>query len=249
MERFRESSISRLLTHADRYDCAAITAFRKYEGDAKGRKYTGKENAQRNASLRVKLTAGVYEMAALSGSYFEGGEVTRDRFFFVVNNGWRGDPRSLYQFTQRMKRFGEEFEQDAVLIIPKGAVRGDASRPDVPLVDRSKRRGRAFFIRTNDSPENWMKDQDLMSATVDETRLNRAVGDFLRIVTGHPPHFEISNEDEQRDEVEITDVYYLPGNISSLALANRSGRRPWREADVRRLRGSKPPADYSKIFR
>ncbi len=249
MERFLKSTISRLLTHTDRYDCAAITAFRMYEGDGKGRKYTGKENAQRNASLRVKLTASVYEMAALSGSYFEGGEVTRDRFFFVVNNGWRGDPRSLYQFTQRMKRFGEEFEQDAVLIIPKGAVRRDAGRPDVPLVDRSKRRGRAFFIRTNEEPGNWMKDQNLMSATVDETRLNRAVGDFLNVVNGHPLHVQSNNEDEESDEVEIGAVHYLPGNISSLHLANLEGRKPWQEADVRRLRGSKPPADYSEIFK
>ena len=248
MGRLGKSTISRLLTHADRYDCAAITAFRKYEGNGEGRKYTEKENAQRNASLRVKLTASVYGMAALRGSFFEGGEVTRDRFFFVVNNGWRGDPRSFYQFMQGMKRFGEEFEQDAVLIIPKGTPCGDASRPVVPLVDRSKRRGRAFFIRTNEEPGNWMKDQNLMSATVDETRLNRAVGDFLNVVNGHPLHVQSNNEDEESDEVEIGAVHYLPGNISSLHLANLEARKLWQEADVRRLRGSKPPADYSQIF-
>ena len=248
MERFREPSISRLLTHADRYDCAVVTAFRKYEGGGKGRKYTEKENAQRNASLRVKLTASLCKMAALGGSYFEGGEVTRDRFFFVVNRDWSRGPRHFYRFMHLIKRFGVEFKQDAVLIIPKGAARGDASRPAVPLVDRSKRRGRAFFVRTNEEPGNWIKDQDLMSATVDETQINRAVGDFLNVVNGHSLHVQSNNEDEESDEVEITAVHYLPGNISSLHLANLKGRKPWREADVRWLRGSKPPADYSQIF-
>ena len=80
------------------------------------------------------------------------------------------------------------------------------------------------------------------------TQVNRAVGDFLNVVNGHSLHVQSNNEDEESDEVEITAVHYLPGNISSLHLANLKGRKPWREADVRWLRGSKPPADYSQIF-
>lgn len=248
MSRVPESSISRLLTHSDRYDCALITAFRRYRDCGSVQEYTPTENAQRNASLHVKLIAGIYQHASIGGTYAKVNEVIRDRFFFVVNSGW-GKSNTFYRFMQRMKRFGEEFEQDAVLVIPKGSMCFDVSRPHIPETEHSKRRGRAFFIRTIDDPGNWMMDQDLMKFPVDETLLGRTVGDFLNIVNGRPLQVQSNSENEDHDEVEVLAVHYLPGNLSSLALASRYGRKPWREADVNWLRGSKPPEDCTKIFR
>ena len=248
MGRFGKSTISRLLTHTDRYDCAFITAFRKYECRGNGRRYTEMENAQRNANLRVRLTAGLCETAALRGSYLNDDKMTPDRFLFVVNRGWGAQPLSFYRFMQKIRRLGELFDQNAVLIVPKGAMRGDPSRPHVRVAESYKRRGQAFFIRTNEDPENWMMVQDLMRATVDEQLLRYAVGDFLNVVNGCPLQVRPNNENEDCDEVEITAVHYLPGNLSTLALSGRAGRKPWQRANVNWLRGSKPPADYSKIF-
>lgn len=248
MSNSSESTISQLLTHTDRYDCALITAFRKYDRDGNGRRYTEKENAQRNASLCAKLTAGFCEMAVLRGSYSDRGEVTRDRFFFVVNRGWGVEPTPFYRFMYKIRRFGREFDQDAVLMIPKGSTARVASRHHVPETAGSKQRGHAFFIRTNEDPENWMKVQDLMRATVDEPLLKYAVGDFLNIVSGFPLQIQPKSENQDCSEVKITDVHYLPGNLSTMGLVSRAGRRPWREADSRWLRGSQPPEDYSRIF-
>ena len=69
--------------------------------------------------------------------------MTPDRFFFVVNRGGGAQPLSFYRFMQKIRRLGELFEKDAVLIIPNGAMRGEAGRPHVREAERYKRRGQA----------------------------------------------------------------------------------------------------------
>ena len=134
-EYLNESSLSRVWRHNEKYDCAAMTAFRKARECGEGEVYTNKENKARNKSLLAKIQAKGYGATSLSGAYPEGGKVTKEISFFIVDLNETGN------LQKDLVKWGKEFEQDSVLFIPKGAIQNKV---------------KAFLIGTNNCPNNWL---------------------------------------------------------------------------------------------
>ena len=130
-----ESSLSRVYRHNLLHDCGALTAWRKAEKCGEGRLFTHKENAQRNRSLLSKLKARGYGVTTVRARYPEGGRITTEERYFVVVV----DDGGLLE--TELRNLGQHFDQDSVLIIPKGTVGGQA---------------KAFLLGTNRCPGNWI---------------------------------------------------------------------------------------------
>ena len=130
-----ESSLSRLWKHNKEHDAGALTAFRKGPECGDGEEYTKKQNAQRNKSLLAKLKTKGYGVTKLHGSYPEGGKTTKEISYFVVDLDDTG------KLEKDLRKLGQEFEQDSILFIPKGAIAGDA---------------KAYLIGTNRCDNNWL---------------------------------------------------------------------------------------------
>ena len=133
--KLNESSLSRVYRHNLLHDCGALTAWRKAEKCGTGRLYTHAENVQRNRSLLAKLKARGYGVTTLHGRYPEGGRITTEESYFVVDLDDTGTLET------ELRALGVQFDQDSVLIIPKGAVGGQA---------------KAFLLGTNRCPGNWI---------------------------------------------------------------------------------------------
>ena len=246
----QESSISRLLSYSDRYDCAIVTAFRRYKGCGSDEKYTAEDNALRNANLHAKLMGGLCLHAAISGSFAEENDVVQDVSFFVINYGW-GYSERFYWFMHRIKCIGEEFNQNAVLIVPKGAMSGieyTQEKNEVHCLAPGNLRGRPFLIRTNNCPDNFLVRQDKKRETLARTRLYEAVCNFPGFVNGGSGQVRRSSKNEVRDKVEVTAVYFLPGSLRSAAWWRQIGKRPWQSMNTKNLIGWEPPADYARLF-
>ena len=130
-----ESSLSRIWKHNKEHDAGALTAFRKGPECGGGKLYSKKENAQRNKSLLAKLKTKGYGVTKLHGSYPEGGKTTKEISYFVV------DLKDTGNLEKDLRRFGQEFEQDSILSIPKGSIKGDS---------------KAYLIGTNKCDNNWL---------------------------------------------------------------------------------------------
>ena len=130
-----ESSLSRLWKHNEEHDTAALTAFRKGADCGEGEPYSKKDNAKRNKSLIAKLKAKGYGVTKLHGSYPEGGKTTKEISYFVVNLSDDAD------FEKEILKLGKGFDQDSILYIPKGAIKGES---------------KAYLIGTNSCKNNWL---------------------------------------------------------------------------------------------
>jgi len=131
----KESSLSRLWAHNEKHDCGAMTAFRDAADCGEGEKYTPADNKKRNRSLMSKLKSKGYGLTKLKGTYPEGGKEAKEDSFFVV------DLQDTGNLLKDLKKFGAEFEQDSILFIPKGAIKGGP---------------KAYLIGTNSCPNNWL---------------------------------------------------------------------------------------------
>ncbi len=160
-----ESSMARLYKHMTEHDCGIITAFRGK--DESGKPYSAKDNKKRNKSLKAKLTAENLALTKVAGTYIEhfnsdmAKEIKEDSFF-VVDVADRGNLEKL------LRNWGEQFEQDSILIIPKG---GEA----------------ATLIGTSERKKAWPK----MGESV--TFSNRGLGkesQFMTKIKGTPFVFE-----------------------------------------------------------
>jgi len=134
-QHINESSLSRIWKHNKEHDAGALTAFRKGPECGSGKLYSKKENAQRNKSLLAKLKSKGYGVTKLHGSYPEGGKTAKEISYFVVDLDDTG------KLEKDLKAFGQEFEQDSILFIPKGAIEGNS---------------KAELIGTNRCDNNWL---------------------------------------------------------------------------------------------
>ena len=108
----KESSLSRLYRHMQEHDSAALSAFRN--------EFTKKENLERNRELKAELLGRGYGVTRILGSFIENFETPKavevsEESFFVSNR--KDDPN----FRNEIAGLGEDFDQDSVLIVPKGA--------------------------------------------------------------------------------------------------------------------------------
>jgi len=130
-----ESSLSRIWSHNEKHDCGAMTAFRTAADCSKGEKYTNKVNKARNKKLLGKLLGMGYGVTKLIGRYPEGGKSSKELSFFIVDKDDNGN------LAKDLKKLGKIFEQDSVLIVPKGSVNKEA---------------KAYLVGTNNCPNNWL---------------------------------------------------------------------------------------------
>lgn len=126
-----ESGLSRVLSHMQDHDCGAMTAFRSGENCGEGKKYSRSDNLKRNKVLLAKLMRRGYSVTKLKGKYPEGGKEQTENSFFIVDIADQG------HLKQDLMKFGELFDQDSVLWIPKGGKEG-------------------ILIGTNKCPNNWL---------------------------------------------------------------------------------------------
>ena len=119
-----ESSLSRLYRHMMAHDTAIITAYRGDPNDDsncvdKSQVTDDSSNKLRNRDLKATLMSLGYGVTSVDGSYIENFNTPEayevaEHSFFVVN--LEDDP----DFAKYIVDLGDEFCQDAVLIIPKG---------------------------------------------------------------------------------------------------------------------------------
>ncbi len=123
-ETVTESSLSRVYSHVQKYDCAIITAFRNKlidcsMGDKSGKDLNIFQNKARNKNLKSALLMLGYGVTGVKGSYIENYmqdnqiEVTEDSYFVSNKNN---DPR----FEKMIISLGRMFCQDSVAILKKG---------------------------------------------------------------------------------------------------------------------------------
>tara|TARA_Y100000034_G_scaffold19103_1_gene21373 strand:+ start:841 stop:1443 length:603 start_codon:yes stop_codon:yes gene_type:complete len=106
-----ESGFSRLYGHILDHDSAILSAFRD--------QYSTEDNYERSRELKAKLLARDYGVTKTVGSYIENFETPEavevvEQSLFVSNHN--DDP----EFFEIIAQLGEEYEQDAVLMIPQG---------------------------------------------------------------------------------------------------------------------------------
>jgi|TARA_R110001583_G_scaffold138087_4_gene289704 hypothetical protein len=130
-----ESSLSRIWRHNEQHDTGALTAFRKGEDCGEGTPYTSKQNAQRNKSLMAKLKSKGYGVTKLHGSYPEGGKTAKEISYYVVDLEDKGT------LEKDLRKLGQQFDQDSILFVPKGAIKGES---------------KAQLIGTNRCENNWL---------------------------------------------------------------------------------------------
>ena len=104
-----------------KYDAGCITAYRSKEYDNDGniiKKYTAKDNEHRTKHLLAKLIQR-YSVTKVKGAYIENYGTPKanevgESVFFVIDINETGT------LERDLKLFGQEFNQDSILFIPKG---------------------------------------------------------------------------------------------------------------------------------
>ena len=111
-----ESSLAKVFSYNNSYDCGTITAFRD--------SYNRTENRQRNRKLKAQLQSSDFLIISGKGKFVEKDENGKEipvweESFFVVDKGNTGRLREF------LIRLGEEWEQDSILFMPKGMMSGE----------------------------------------------------------------------------------------------------------------------------
>ncbi len=177
-EYLQESSLSRLWRHNEKHDCGAMTAFRVAAECGGGEKYSKSDNAKRNKSLLAKIKSKGYGATTLKGRYPEGGKSVTEISYFIVDLEDGGN------LENDMKKFGEDFEQDSVLFVPKGAIQN---------------KSKAHLIGTNHCKNNWLGYHK--TETFNKGKMGYDSPIYTSYVNGRPFIFE-----------EVGDEILNPGN-------------------------------------
>jgi hypothetical protein len=191
-----ESSLSRLWKHNDDHDCAALTAFRKVADCGAGTMYTKDDNRKRNKSLSMKLKVKGYGVTGLNCVYPEGGKESKEESFFVIN--LLDDPN----FFKIIKVLGEEFDQDSVLIVPKGSIVNN--------------REKAYLYGTNKCENSYPGYHK--SAPFEEGKMGYKSPIYTSYVNGRPFMFE-----------DVGNEIYGPGNGMGFWGLHIGAKKHWSE--------------------
>lgn len=162
-----ESSLSRLWSHNEQYDCGALTAFRKFNSCGEGSELTNDEKKKRNLALASDLKSLGYDITKLIGKYPEGGSTLTEVSYFVV------DSKDTGNLKNDLIKLGEKYEQDSVLIVPKGSIKGES---------------KAYLIGTNDCPNNFLSKGETLEFNKGKLGLNSPI--YTSYVGGRPFVFE-----------------------------------------------------------
>ncbi len=197
-EYLTESSLSRLWHHNEEHDCGAITAFRIARDCNQGERYSKKENRQRNKSLRAKLISNGYGVTGVYGTSIEGDEKTKEESFFVV------DLKDDGNLKMDLVKLGEMFEQDSILFVPKGAIKGE---------------DKAILIGTNHCPKNEIGYHGTI--LFNKGRIGYSQKIYTTFVNGRPFIFE-----------NVGIEYGYPGSGMGNWAVNLIAEKEWEDVDV-----------------
>lgn len=124
MSKLLESSVTRILSKIKEFNCGIITAYR---GDK-----TEAENRENNAKLLAFLRSKGYSVTAVKGSYIENFSNDKEKKKVSENSFFVSSEGELDKLRYDLYRVGRLYDQDSVLIIPKGG-------EDAYLLGTSKR--------------------------------------------------------------------------------------------------------------
>lgn len=136
--KINESPFSGVWKHNLEHDCGAITAFRKYSDcdGSEGVRLSKADNLERNKLLTAKLLSMGYDITSLHGRHPEGGPSMTVIGYFVVDAQDKGG------LSKDLMALGEEFMQDSILFVPRGAINNTGEQ--------------AFLMSTNHCDNNWL---------------------------------------------------------------------------------------------
>ena len=205
MDFLMESELYSFLTYDNEHDCAFISAYRTARDCGQGKRYTKRENLQRSTNLLYKLISRRYRAISVLGQFRDGRQDSSERTFFVLNL------HNSEQFAENIISFGEDFEQDAVLIIPKGALQG-------------RGKSRAYYARTNACENNFLRLLNKEKKFFGRTLINREIKAFFSRVGGRDAGSikQIKAVTQHRDAV----------NIMGLDFFHRLGQEDWEETEI-----------------
>lgn len=188
-QEFSESSLSRIWSYTDEYDIAIITAHRsknifcvKYrENEVEGKKFTNKENKERNLDLLSVLISKGYGITKVKGSYIENFQTSRaievsEESFFVVN--FNND----VDFFPTMIKLSKYFCQDSVILKSKGedAILYGTNNSDYPGLDNKAHLGKyiggvegQFMTRVKNRPFVFKENYNVNSRHLISERANK----------------------------------------------------------------------------
>ena len=197
-EYLQESSLSRLWSHNEKHDCGAMTAFRTSADCGEGEKYTKADNKKRNKSLLAKIKSKGYGATTLKGKYPEGGKEAKEISYFIVDLEDGGN------LEKDMKKGGEEFEQDSILYVPKGAIQN---------------KSKAHLIGTNHCKNSFLgyHKTDIFS----KGKMGYDSPIYTSYVNGRPFIFE-----------EVGDTYHNPGKGMGWWALHREAKRHWSKIEI-----------------
>ena len=194
----QESSLSRLWRHNEKHDCGAMTAFRTAADCGEGEKYTNADNKKRNKSLLAKIKSKGYGATTLKGKYPEGGKEAKEISYFIVDLEDDGN------LEKDMKKWGEEFEQDSILYVPKGAIQN---------------KSKAHLIGTNHCKNSFL---DYHKTDIfNKGKMGYDSPIYTSYVNGRPFIFE-----------EIGDTILNPGNGMGWWALNISAKKHWSKIEI-----------------
>jgi nitrogen regulatory protein PII len=116
----RENSLSRVTEHMKTHDCGIMTAFRSRQGcgTEEDPVYTYADNKKRNSKLLAMIGVSGYDHTMVNGVYIEefgtpAAHPVSERSFFIV------DVNDTGKLKTDLLKWGEEFDQDSIMFIPK----------------------------------------------------------------------------------------------------------------------------------
>lgn len=209
MEILTESGLSHFLSYDNEHDLAFISAYRTARDCGQGKRYTKRENLQRSSNLLAKLMTKGYGLASVLGRFREGGHDSSERTFFVVN--FPDDER----FVQNIISYGEYFEQDAVLIIPKGALQGGG-------------KSRAYYVRTNECENNFLRLLNNKKKFFGRTFIDRKIKAFFARTSGSGWNFSF----DSLEDIKVVTEHRNTGSIMSRGMIAQQAMKDWEETEI-----------------
>ena len=209
MDILTESELSRFLTYDNEHDLAFISAYRTSRDYVGGKRYTKRENLQRSSNLLAKLVTKGYGLASVLGQFRGGGQDSSERTFFVVN--FPDDER----FIQNIISYGEYFEQDTVLIIPKGALQGGG-------------KSRAYYVRTNECENNFLRLLNIKKKFFGRTLINREIKAFFTRAGGSGRNFSF----DPLEDIKVVTEHRNTGSIMSRGMIAQQAMKDWEETKI-----------------
>lgn len=159
-EFLNESSLSRIWDHTQSHQCGAISGYRNENTPA--------ENKSNNRDIKAFLLTKGYGVTSIDGTYIENfnspneKEVKEPSFFIV-------DIKDSGNLEKDLKTLGVKFDQDSVMIIPKGG------------------KG-AYLLGTSDRDDAFPSKGEKI--TVGSGKFGKTSGEFLSKIRGRNFAFE-----------------------------------------------------------